>query len=133
MSKKQSGNQVKNSNKTLRLILGDQLNEKHSWFQNVDDSIVYVLMEVATETDYVVHHIQKVIGFFAAMREFSKQLQSKGHNVNYIRLTDADNLQTFEANLSKLLPSRNSVNSLRPLQNFMNSKMPFFRIDFFNF
>ena len=98
---------MKNSNKTLRLILGDQLNEKHSWFQNVDDSIVYVLIEVATETDYVTHHIQKVIGFFAAMREFSKQLQSKGHNVIYIRLTDANNLQTFEANLSKLLTEGN--------------------------
>ena len=99
------------SSKTLRLILGDQLNSKHSWFHKVDDSVDYVFMEVKTETDYVSHHIQKVIGFFAAMREFSKQLQSKGHNVNYIRLTDADNLQTFEANLSKLLPSRNSVNS----------------------
>ena len=107
MSEKQRGNQVKNSSKTLRLILGDQLNEKHSWFQNVDDSIVYVLMEVSTETNYVVHHIQKVIGFFAAMREFSNQLQSKGHNVIYIRLTDANNLQIFEANLSKLLVNGN--------------------------
>ena len=98
---------MKNSSKTLRLILGDQLNEKHSWFQNVDDSVVYVLMEVATETKYVTHHIQKVVAFFAAMREFSKQLQRKGHEVIYFRLSDANNLQTFEANLSKLLAERN--------------------------
>jgi deoxyribodipyrimidine photolyase-related protein len=47
------------ANKTLRLILGDQLNSNHSWFKNTDDSVTYVLMEIRTETDYVAHHIQK--------------------------------------------------------------------------
>ena len=37
--------------KTLRLILGDQLNPKHSWFKNVDEEIIYVLMEVKQETN----------------------------------------------------------------------------------
>lgn len=31
---------------TLRLILGDQLNLRHSWLKKIDDDIVYVLMEV---------------------------------------------------------------------------------------
>ena len=53
--------------KTLRLVLGDQLNEKHSWFQQVDKNITYVMMEIRQETDYVNHHIQKVLAFFAAM------------------------------------------------------------------
>jgi deoxyribodipyrimidine photolyase-related protein len=53
--------------KTVRLILGDQLNSNHSWFNTVDDSVVYVMMEVRSETDYAKHHIQKVVGFFAAM------------------------------------------------------------------
>lgn len=51
--------------KTLRLILGDQLNENHSWFSSVDDQILYCIFEMRQETDYVQHHIQKVIGFFA--------------------------------------------------------------------
>lgn len=89
--------------KTLRLILGDQLNLNHSWFQKVDNSVDYVLMEVATETDYVRHHIQKVIGFFAAMREFSKELQVKGHRVIYFQLNDTNNKQSFESNLNDLL------------------------------
>ena len=50
--------------KTLRLILGDQLNINHSWFNNVDESVTYVLMEIRTETNHAQHHIQKVIGFF---------------------------------------------------------------------
>jgi len=44
---------------TLRLILGDQLNSNHSWFQVVDDSVTYVMMEIRSETDYALHHIQK--------------------------------------------------------------------------
>jgi deoxyribodipyrimidine photolyase-related protein len=49
----------KMSNKTLRLVLGDQLNSNHSWFKAADDSVTYVMMEVRTETDYASHHIQK--------------------------------------------------------------------------
>ena len=54
----------------LRLILGDQLNINHSWFKTVDDAVTYVIMEVRTETDYAHHHIQKIVGFFSAMRAF---------------------------------------------------------------
>jgi len=95
------------SSKTLRLILGDQLNSKHSWFHKVDDSVDYVFMEVKTETDYVSHHIQKVIGFFAAMQEFSKELQAKGHHVIYFYLNDTNNKQSFEGNLKALLTEGN--------------------------
>ncbi|WP_228515197.1 cryptochrome/photolyase family protein [Flavobacterium sp. MR2016-29] len=45
--------------KTLRLILGDQLNSNHSWYETTDNSITYVMMEIRTETDYAIHHIQK--------------------------------------------------------------------------
>ncbi len=31
---------------TLRLVLGDQLHPGHSWFSQVDEQVVYVLMEV---------------------------------------------------------------------------------------
>ena len=51
--------------KTLRLLLGDQLNIQHSWFSSLDDSVTYVMMEIRTETDYATHHIQKVVGFFS--------------------------------------------------------------------
>ena len=42
-------------NKTLRFILGDQHNLNHSWFKLVDENILYVMMEVRQETDYVMH------------------------------------------------------------------------------
>lgn len=90
-------------NKTLRLLLGDQLNSNHSWFATVDDSVTYVMMEVRTETDYAVHHIQKIVGFFAAMRAFAEMLQSRGHQVMYLKINDPDNLHSFEANLEMML------------------------------
>ena len=88
--------------KTLRLILGDQLNSNHSWFKNVDANVTYVLMEVRSETDYVWHHIQKIAGFFAAMQNFAAALKEQNHNVFYFHLNDEDNLQSFEKNIDAL-------------------------------
>lgn len=69
---------------TLRLILGDQLNPQHSWFQRVCPDVVYVLMELRQETDYVRHHAQKILAIFAAMRELARQLKNAGHRVRYV-------------------------------------------------
>jgi deoxyribodipyrimidine photolyase-related protein len=91
----------------LRLVLGDQLNEKHSWFQQSDENVVYVLMEVRQETDYAVHHIQKVAAFFAAMRSFADRLKKLGHHVIYIRLDDPGNRQTLAENIQDLIEQKN--------------------------
>ena len=89
--------------KILRLVLGDQLNEKHTWFQKPDEKVVYVMMEIRQETDYVKHHVQKVVAFFAAMRSFAENLKKKGHAVIYLRLDDPKNRQSIEDNLKQLL------------------------------
>jgi deoxyribodipyrimidine photolyase-related protein len=88
--------------KRLRLILGDQLNADHSWFAAVDPDVTYVMMEVRSETDYVVHHAQKVIAIFAAMRQFAEMLRQRGHAVRYVHISDADNTHTFDGNLANI-------------------------------
>ncbi|WP_419656304.1 deoxyribodipyrimidine photolyase [Desulfosarcina variabilis str. Montpellier] len=88
---------------TLRLILGDQLNTQHSWFKQVRADVLYTLMEVRQETDVVKPHIQKVAGFFSAMRHFADDLVRMGHRVVYLRLDDPKNEQAFEANLNRLI------------------------------
>ncbi len=88
---------------TLRLILGDQLNIKHSWFDTVDDSICYVIMEVQQETNYVTHHVQKVVAFFNAMRQFKTDLEKKGHKVHYIEIDHKENKHTIPENLHDLI------------------------------
>lgn len=87
---------------TLRLILGDQLNPGHTWFRTVDPQVVHVLMEVRQETDYVLHHAQKIIAIFAAMRDFARQLRDAGHRVRYVALDDPSNRQSITENLAAL-------------------------------
>ena len=88
---------------TLRLILGDQLSPLHSWFGEVHADIVYVLMEVRSETDHVRHHAQKVLGIFAAMRALAVQLKADGHRVRYVAIDDPSNRQSITANLDALM------------------------------
>ncbi|MFC7419456.1 cryptochrome/photolyase family protein [Iodobacter arcticus] len=91
---------------TLRLILGDQLNIRHSWFSGAErqrDDVLYVLMELRSETDYAWHHAQKVLGIFAAMRGFAQALQKAGYRVRYLKIGDPNNRQGFISNLIDLI------------------------------
>ncbi|MFN3236914.1 MAG: cryptochrome/photolyase family protein [Pseudomonadales bacterium] len=74
--------------KTLRLILGDQLNHQHSWFEEPSGDTLYLMAELHQETNYVRHHIQKVCAFFTAMKAFANHLASLGHDVVYLDLDD---------------------------------------------
>lgn len=86
--------------KKLRLILGDQLNIQHSWFQRSDANTIYVLAEMRQETDYVKHHIQKVVAFFLSMRNFYTSIKADGHQAIYFQITDKDNPQELEKIIS---------------------------------
>jgi deoxyribodipyrimidine photolyase-related protein len=87
----------------VRLILGDQLNINHSWFTDVNNEMCYVMFEMRQETDYVRHHIQKVVGFFAAMRHFARQLEKDGHTVVYYTIDDPNNTQKLSENINNVL------------------------------
>ncbi len=87
---------------TLRLILGDQLNKKHSWYKCVDKEVTFAMFEVQEELTYTKHHIQKVVGFFAAMRAFAACLEAEGHRVVYYRIGDLRNKQSITMNLQQL-------------------------------
>lgn len=89
--------------KTLRLILGDQLNHKHSWFDDPNENIVYFMAEMRQETDYTTHHIQKVVAFFEAMENFANWLRERGHEVIHYKLDHEDNQQDLVKNLAHLI------------------------------
>lgn len=82
--------------KTLRLLLGDQLNHHHSWFKQTSEKVFYLMAEMRQETDYVKHHIQKVAAFFLSMRNFASYLKSKNHHVIYFEIDDTHNPQDLE-------------------------------------
>ncbi|OAV44815.1 cryptochrome/photolyase family protein [Lewinella sp. 4G2] len=79
--------------KTLRLILGDQLNQHHSWFNEVDDDVTYALFETWSEATYTKHHVQKITGFFLAMRHFAEWARDAGHQVVYRTLDETREAQ----------------------------------------
>ena len=87
--------------KEVRLILGEQLNPKHSWFKQ-NDAVLYVMFEMQQETNYVRHHQQKVLAFFATMREFANALASRA-DVLYLQLDCADNKHSLTENLNSVL------------------------------
>ena len=87
---------------TLRLVLGDQLNSRHSWFDQVDDAVLYVIAELRQETDHVRQHVQKVCAFFAAMGEFAEELRGAGHEVEYFTLDKTSKYKDL-SNLIKVL------------------------------
>lgn len=95
--------------KTIRLVLGDQLNSKHSWFSTTDDSVLYLMAEMRQETDYVKHHIQKVVAFFMAMRNFAEALKAKGHQVQYYKINDASNPQDLAKLITQVVAENNAA------------------------
>ena len=122
--------------KELRLVLGDQLNINHTWFKRVDPSICYVLMEVRSESEYVNHHIQKVVAIFSAMRQFAALLANQGHQVKYIKITDPNNQHDFNKNLIKICEELNTTEILiqqpdeyRLDHYFKQSKLPISVVD----
>lgn len=96
----------------LRLILGDQLNINHSWFKAPNPQVLYLMMEMRQETDYVAHHIQKIAGFFATMRCFAAELENKGHDVKYFKIDDSDNTQLLVQNIERII----NINNIEQFQ-----------------
>ena len=93
--------------RTIRLILCDQLNPEHPWFEAVDDQVLYLMMESREEAQYTTHHILKVAGFLLSMRDFAKTIQGNGHRLKYLKLDDPENRQFMEGNLFHIFSKEN--------------------------
>ena len=87
----------------LRLILGDQLNAGHSWYQEKQPDVLYVIAELHQEQSYVTHHVQKIQAFFLAMSQFAGALSQAGHQVLYLTLDDTKHYADLPQLLASLL------------------------------
>ena len=86
--------------RTIVLILGDQLSHDISSLQGFDPLEDVVLMvEVADEATYVPHHKQKIAFILSAMRHFADELRERGFRVDYVRLDDKANSNSFTGEL----------------------------------
>ena len=93
---------MKKTYKKLRLILGDQLNANHHWYQQKDSSVLYVIAELKQEATYTKHHIQKLCAFFSAMQQFAEGLQQAGHQVLHLNLDDTAEFLSLPAFIQHL-------------------------------
>ena len=86
----------------IRLILGDQLNANHSWFNDNKSDYLYVIAELHQETSYTKHHVQKVCAFFKAMENFATALRSAGFHVLHLTLDDSKKYADLDALIQQL-------------------------------
>ncbi len=83
-------------------ILGDQLTRDLASIRGrTKDDTVILMMEVWDEATYVKHHKQKITLIFSAMRHFAAELRDAGWQVDYTRLTDADNAGSFTGEVAR--------------------------------
>lgn len=61
------------------------------------------MAEMRQETDYVTHHIQKIVAFFESMQNFALHLENKGHNIIYLKINDTENTQNLIQNLKQII------------------------------
>ncbi len=94
--------------KTLRLILGDQLNQSVSSLSDLDKGSDIVLMcEVMGEVTYVRHHKKKVAFILSAMRHFADRLRAQEVSVEYVSLDDPENSGSFSAEVARAVTQHN--------------------------
>ncbi|WP_420392828.1 cryptochrome/photolyase family protein [Acuticoccus sp.] len=72
--------------RTLRFVLGDQLDRRVAALQDLAPGDVVLGAEVRAEATYVRHHKQKIAFLFSAMRHFFAEIEADGALVDYRRL-----------------------------------------------
>lgn len=75
------------------------------------ENCVVLMMEVRGETDAIAHHRKKLIFLFSAMRHFADELRARGWQVDYVKLDDPDNTQSFEGEIRRSL-SRHDIDHI---------------------
>ncbi|MBT7721956.1 MAG: cryptochrome/photolyase family protein [Gammaproteobacteria bacterium] len=100
----------------INLILGDQLNHKHSWFTEPREDTLFVIAELYEEASYVPHHAQKICAFFLAMQKFAESLAAGGHQILHLTLDDTQSINSADELLRLLADfySASQVNYQRP-------------------
>ena len=94
--------------KKLAFIFGDQLSFSLPIFREIDKNHDVILMcEVMEEATYAWHHPKKIALIFSAMRHFAKELEEAGFKIDYIKLDDEKNSQSFDGELQRAIKRHN--------------------------
>ena len=98
------GSAGKSGMPVLRLVLGDQLDQRVSSLTDLDRARDLVLIcEVWEEATYVRHHKKKIAFLFSAMRHFAAELEERGVPVRYVKLDDPGNAGSFRGEVERAI------------------------------
>lgn len=89
--------------KTIRLVLGDQLDENVAALRGASTEDMILMCEVWDEATYVRHHKKKIAFLFSAMRHFAERLRKKGLGVTYTQLDDPANAGSFRGEVERAI------------------------------
>ena len=93
---------VTGSVRRLVLVLGDQLDRSAAAFDGFDaERDALLMMEVEEESTHVPSHRQRTVLFLSAMRHFAIELADRGCRVQYVRLDDGHNTQSFDGEVRR--------------------------------
>ncbi len=94
-------------------VLGDQLSHGLASLAGADRADAVVLMvEVDAEATYVRHHQKKIAFILSAMRHFAAELADAGWTVDYVRLDDPGNTQSFDGEVARAV-ARHGARAIR--------------------
>jgi len=95
---------------TLIPVLGDQLSPSLASLRGVDPGDAVLLMvEVAAEANYVRHHKKKIALIFTAMRHFAQERRAEGWRVDYVKLDDPGNTNSFTGEVGRAAKRHNAT------------------------
>jgi deoxyribodipyrimidine photolyase-related protein len=93
---------VRRPSRSLIFVLGDQLSKSLASLKCADRARDRILMvEVADEATYVRHHKKKIAFILSAMRQFAAELKADGWLVDYVKLDDESNTQSFTSEVER--------------------------------
>ncbi len=99
--------------KTLIPVFADQLTRTlSSLVLSERENSIVLMMELREEAQTVPHHRTKLAFLFSAMRHFAKELEQQGWQVDYVKLTDPDNLGNFTDEVERAI-KRHDIDLIR--------------------
>lgn len=88
----------------LRLILCDQLSHSLPIVQDANpNDDLFLIAEVREEVTHVKHHIKKIAFLFSAMRHFAEELEEKGFQVRYVKISDPKNTNCLLGEITRAI------------------------------
>ena len=93
--------------RNLCVILADQLNQEISSLNDFDKDLDEVLIcEFKESFSDINHHKKKIVYQLSTMRHFGGELDAQGFKINYLKLDNPDNQNSYTSEILKLIQKK---------------------------